>query len=211
MSTRVRVRRPLLWALLASLAVHLAGIVFLALQRPAAKTVTPVAAQNSDAQPITPTVGEVQRLIDHEARFQSRRSRPDQLAELDRRAEALKSIDAGEVQRMAGLIESAMGASPVQRAMEPIASATGAFDADSASLYDITRKTRSDGSVVYEHLLVDAAGRTLRDERPEAQMSPQDFAAFRVFELARENPRLRTLIDLVRRRAEASPSAAPAD
>ncbi len=88
------------------------------------------------------------------------------------------------------------------RALAPVPGASGRFDPDTASLYDMFRRVGPDGQVVYHIVYVDAAGRTLATDRPANELTQDERVAAQVFEMGHQNPNLRILIDSVRRYAE---------
>ena len=102
---------------------------------------------------------------------------------------------------MAQAVESALGVSQPDRAMEPRDDAEGPFDPESASLYDILKREEN-GQTTYERVFVDASGRTLRERVEAEHMTPADLRAVTVFQMARDNPNLRFLVDAVRGFAE---------
>lgn len=155
---------------------------------------------------------ELRRRIDAQAARIAGLTPEQRLSELSRRSGDLAAIDPAGVAAAAGVVESALGVASPRRAMSPaVAPPAGEFDADSASLYDIRRRLDAEGRSIYQYVFVDASGRTLTDTRPEGDLTDEDRRTARVFELARENPNLRVLVEVVRRVAEARlESAAPA-
>jgi hypothetical protein len=154
---------------------------------------------------------EVQRLIDAQTARISRMSPDEQLAELRGRADYVERLPQANVQAAARVVEAVIAGPAPDRQMAPVAGASGEFDPDTASLYDIVKRRDAQGRVVYDQILVDSAGRTLTHTIPESQMSPQDLRTFSIFEMARQNPNLRALVDTVRRVAEQRMPAMPAE
>lgn len=128
-----------------------------------------------------------------------------QMQALEASAGDLQRVSDRSLRNVAGLAERVSGVGDAQRerAYAPREGVEGTFQADSAALHDIVRKTDDDGRTVYQWTLVDAAGRSMTHDVPESQMSESDMRAFRVYEMSRQNPQLRDLVDAVTRIAEA--------
>jgi len=141
------------------------------------------------------------------------------------RAESLKSIDAESVESLASITANAAGASSsdsrawapdprfgdpidtrqLERADDPetlrqFGEAMRRIDTDSVVLHDVRPATDPDtGRTVYEHVYVDKAGRSFLTAIPAGEMTPQQMRLTRVYEMSRENEKLRPLIDAVMR------------
>jgi len=124
----------------------------------------------------------------------------------------VEGVPPEDVASIAAAVERLKGVSG-ERQYAPKEGAKGSFDVDSASLYDIRRLVREDGSVAYVLILVDRAGRQMLHVVEEEDMSEADLTAFRLFEMGRANPSLRRLIDAARKlhAAERERPAPPAD
>ncbi len=134
-------------------------------------------------------------LLRKEMQFTQRLTHQQQEAELHRQADKIgKSVRAEEIPAMKRFIESAAGVGG--RAYEPRPDAQGPFDPNTATLYDIARRVDESGAVDYQITLLDDAGRTLKHAIPESQMPSDMLRAYRVFEMARQKPALRPLVDL---------------
>lgn len=123
-----------------------------------------------------------------------------QMAQLVSESEQLARIPPERMVAMSGFMEAAMGLADVELT-EPDAEAAGAFDATSATLYDIDRRGDEAGSTSYRFTLVDGAGRTLVNTVPAEAMSQESLRLYETFELGRKNPGMRVLIDIVRKMA----------
>jgi hypothetical protein len=154
---------------------------------------------DSSADPLAGPI-DVAEHIDAQDRRVGERSPQAKEAELERRVKDLQAVRPESLQGIQNLIESATGADQDERAYAPVPGAEGAFDPHSALLYDMVKKEDGpEGSVVYVWIMVDKAGRTLEQEVPQSQMSPQDMTAFRIFEMSRGQPMMRRLLDTVRK------------
>lgn len=200
------VRRSLVWALALSLALHvlvLGYMLWIRPNRPASVAPEPVAdAVAAAAEAIQPTIDDIRSRLDAERLYAARRTVEAQFEELGQRTAELSKIDPASLGKLTQTLEAAMGIKPADRAFEPRPDATGVFDFNTASLYDIEKVQTDDGTDAYERILVDAAGRTLRQRVSPDEFTQDDHNAFHVFQMARENPSLRPLVDLVRRYAE---------
>ncbi len=131
------------------------------------------------------------------------------LAELQGKLDQLAKIESSEVTAILDMLSRVPGTpgtpgatSAPNRAFEPVASAEGDFDPDTASLYDIVRRKDDDGKLVFVFTYVDAGGRTLQHEQTPEEMSRDDMIAWQIFEMSRKNQNLRLLVDSVRRMAD---------
>jgi hypothetical protein len=117
---------------------------------------------------------------------------------LTKQLEPLAEIPQRRVERIARAAEKAAGVETDEGAWQPDPDAEGAFDPDTASVHRIERVDGEDGTR-YVWTLVDRAGRTLEHAVPAERMSGPERAAYRIFSLAEENPRLRRLLESARR------------
>jgi hypothetical protein len=109
----------------------------------------------------------------------------------------LNKISPLSIQRAAGVFESLKGVDQ-SRQYAPKPGVAGTFDHNSTALYDIAKATRGP-KTVYQFTVVDRDGRSMVLDVDESAMTPDDLAAFRVYEMARSNPRLRILVDSANR------------
>ncbi len=149
------------------------------------------------------------RLLRDQAAEADRMTDAERLDKLQAQTDWLASRDPGNLQKAAQRVTSFVGAA-TGRKLAPDPHATGDFDGESAALYDIANRTESDGRVVYDWTLVDRAGRSFVTTYDAADMTQQDLVAARVFDMARDNPSLRTLVDTARAIVESKPHAATA-
>lgn len=181
------------------------------------------AAVASKTEPASPDVGSLgssgedlaatdpaafQQMLATQAAEADSLSDQERLARIQSQTAWLDGRDPARVGRMAEQVSRFVaGGRSIQRAMAPHADAEGAFDPESATVYDIVERRESDGRTVYDWTLVDAAGRTLVAVYEADQMTAQDRAAARVFAMAREHPNLRTLVDAARTIVASRPEA----
>jgi hypothetical protein len=132
-------------------------------------------------------------LLQQQIHQASKRSGEENMARLEKKMDDLSKVDPGSADSIASMLEAAGGVDS-QRAWTPRSGAGGAFDPQTAVLHTIRRRETKDG-VFYDWMLVDAAGRSMTYSRPESQMSEQDLRSFRIFEMSRENPTLRRLVE----------------
>lgn len=217
--------RSWLWALLGSATFHVLLLVgmliaasgWLAQRERAARrdsAVSPTGAASSSAptDPPAPEQGTQANLTDADPQAMAgwlaaqaaeadAMDTSERLRRLEAQTQWLAERSADSVARVADKVTSLVGAAP-SRAMAPreeLRDAPGSeFVADTATLYDMVRRTEADGRTVYDWVLVDAQGRSLVVTYEASAMTPQDLAAARVFDLARQNPNLRTLVDAAR-------------
>lgn len=148
----------------------------------------------------------VLRMMRDQAAEADRLDTRERLAKLDQQAAWLGERNAAHVQRIADEL-SGLVAGIADHKLAPDPAATGEFDPDSATLYDIAARNEHDGRTVYDWTLVDREGRSLVTTIDAADMTAQDLAAARVFDLARVNQNLRTLVDAARRIVASRPEA----
>jgi hypothetical protein len=113
-------------------------------------------------------------------------------AELDEHLEALDKMSLEVVDAAASLAERLMGASP--RRVAPSRIATGRFDPDSATIYDVRRRIVR-GREVYEITYVDKAGRTLRGQLPPSACPGNMALLAGLMGRARRDAKFRRLMD----------------
>jgi len=111
---------------------------------------------------------------------------------------SLSNIEAGDVNKIALAVEKFKGV-PSTREYAPREGVEGPFHTNSALLYDVRRFVRESGEVVYLIIMVDKDGRQLVDTVKEEDMTSELLTAYRIFELGRDNPSLRRLIEAARR------------
>ncbi|MBI1335527.1 MAG: hypothetical protein GC164_01040 [Phycisphaera sp.] len=150
-------------------------------------------------EPIQPTDEHIRELLADESRYVAMRSPEAQVAQVERNLDALNKIDGASVRQMAEAIESAMGVQKNGRKYEPDPAATGSFDHETALLYDIAPHTLDDGSPGYRYTLVDKDGRSMTYDTSAGEMTKADLNAARIFDMARQNPQLKPLLDSVRK------------
>jgi hypothetical protein len=135
----------------------------------------------------------------------------ERLERVQAQAAWLASRESGGVQRMADKISRfAGGVGASSRKFTPDPNATGEFEPESATLFDIVRRTESDGRVVYDWTLVDHDGRSMVTTFEAGDMSSGDLAVARVFDMARDNHNLRTLLDAAQSIVASKPDAGSA-
>ncbi len=159
-----------------------------------------VAAAEPEPPPEEPAVDE---LLDERLAEVDQLEPDQQMQELRRQSHLVRQIDPASIDRASAVVERTLNLPDAgQRAWAPDPSATGPFDPDTASIYDVRRTAGEDGGVVYEWVMIDAAGRQLIEQRPADQMTEADLRAARVFEMTQGNERMRALVDVVRRYAD---------
>ena len=122
----------------------------------------------------------------------------EKLNELRERLGELDAIPLGEVEAIAAAVERLRRVDR-ERAYDPREGADGSFHHESGSLYDIVRLVRESGETVYVFILVDRDGRKLLYVVKEEDMTEADWTAFQVFQMGRDSPALRRLIDTARK------------
>jgi len=148
------------------------------------------------AEAQAPTIAEI---IERQERVAAELPAERRLAELRRRLAGLRQIPPDRVDRIARLVErikqvrSDRAYAPRPGRADPLQ-----FDTESACLYDIARRRDGQRNVLV-FTLVDKDGRSLSYTVEEREASAGDLLAWQVFELARDNPRLRRLVDSARR------------
>ena len=152
--------------------------------------------------PVDGTAGmdedQLKALADEQQRRIEQMSAEEQDAELRNRMGQLNRMDEKDVNAALGVVESMMGIpSDVDHKMRPDASATGEFDAGSMVLHDVVKRRSDSGAVVYDYVWVDKAGRTMTQERASAELDPDEKRMAGIYEMARENPLMRPLLDSV--------------
>ena len=135
-----------------------------------------------------------EKLLERENRRVAKMSDAEKMRRLDDLSDGkLRGVRKSSLKEITARLERAKGVDR-SRWYTPNPDATGRYDADTTVLYDIARRTR-DGKEIYVYTFVDAAGRTLKTERPAARMTPSDLRSFRVFEMARKSPGMRRLVN----------------
>jgi hypothetical protein len=147
--------------------------------------------KNPQTQPIS--VKETRQAIDAKMKDVADKSPGEQEEELNERLKDLAVMPKKNADEAATFVENVKGVDR-SRAYEPRPGVKGRFDADSTVLYDIVKRTKKNGETVYVHIMVDRDGRSLEAEIPEKQMTSADLRSFRMFEMARRNPKLRRMI-----------------
>ena len=187
------------WSVVSSLVLHavvIGGSLYLSFAPP-----------SPDLRPLSklpPYAGQVladnRRIAAAMTPAQKRQAIEQQLPALSR----IKTSDVKEIARLVEAAETATTGSPA-RATEPRPGVGGEFDSDSASLFDIKRKpmTKAGAPVLFEWVLIDKAGRTLKYDQRESEMTDDDRNLARICEMARQNPNLGVLFDSARRIAGA--------
>ena len=152
-------------------------------QRPA-----PTAAGADDETP------DPEKLFERENRRVAKMSDAEKMRRLDDLSDGkLRGVRKSSLKEITSRLERAKGVDR-SRWYTPNPDATGRYDANTTVLYDIARRTR-DGKEIYVYTFVDAAGRTLKTDRPAARMTASDLRSFRVFEMARKSPGMRRLLE----------------
>jgi len=141
-----------------------------------------------------------------EARFEAAQGVADDIDEatatqmMQQQAERLNRVVRPEsVDAVARTLEQATGVDNPGRAFAPVEGVEGEFRHDTAVLYDIQQVQDADGRTVYRWTLVDADGRSLTNDVTPEHMTVHDMIAFRAFQMSRDNPALRRLMDSVRK------------
>ncbi|MBN1555880.1 MAG: hypothetical protein JXA11_14145 [Phycisphaerae bacterium] len=184
------------WPWVVSILLHvalLAGIGLWALDRYEKEGDAAKGGGGSGSAVQEPTAADVKRDMEYHNQRVAKLSGEEKLRELQERLDDLDAVSFRNVKGAAGFVESVAGVKR-DRWYRPNPSATGTFQSDSATLYDITQRVK-DGKTIYEYTLVDAEGRTVKADIPARQMTPDQLRAFTVFEISRRNPKLRYLID----------------
>ena len=195
-------RRIWFWGLSISLVLHLGLAAFL-LTRPVSSPPSEIGTGVRAPSTAAPTLaearspGRVRTLVDEAVRQARRLDHVDKMDKLRRQAKKVEKIAAGSVDRMASLVESAIGVDD-QSAPGPDPQVPGRFEPGEATVYDITRKA-DNGRIRYEWIYVDNAGRQLTTTMNADAMTAQDLRLFEIFEMGRSNPALRRLIDVARK------------
>jgi hypothetical protein len=154
-----------------------------------------LAPSSPDSAPLKALPANAPRLLDDQFRAASTMSPKQKERAIEENLPALNAMKASEVKAMATLIENASTGGKAARAIEPKADANGEFDADSATIHDIRKITTKAGETVYEWVFMDRTGLTLRTIKTSGEMSESDRSAAKAFELTRESPNLRILLD----------------
>lgn len=146
--------------------------------------------QGLQAMPLL-SANALQELIQQEFQDRFRQSRHESVAReserLEELAARLQSVSSATgVQEMTGAILDSLGAAP-RPAVAPVVDSPAAFDHQTAQINDVMKSRTDEGTVRYEAVLIDGAGRALRIELEP----PEGEQLFRIFETMRQFPLLR--------------------
>ncbi|MAE65947.1 MAG: hypothetical protein CMJ18_16875 [Phycisphaeraceae bacterium] len=154
----------------------------------------------SNGDPVEVRPHEIVTLVGREQKRVDELSREEQEEDLSSKIERLGAIATQEVDRVATMVEGVLGVADRTLA-SPNPDAKGTFDSDSATIHDIRRVETDDGPI-YRWTFVDAEGRTIESLRRESEMMSEDLLLCRTFDMARSNPGLRRVLDVVLKVAE---------
>lgn len=153
-------------------------------------------------EPVTTSPDQVRQMLEQRLDQVHNMSSDEQLEKLHVLEAPLSNMPTEHLESAASFAERSLGVdeSIRQRRFEPDPKAEGRFDTNTAILYDIETITDPQtGEISYRFVYLDASGRTLEDIRLDAQASPADRRAARVYDMARDNPQMRALIQTVNR------------
>jgi hypothetical protein len=194
-------KKTLRWNFFLSLLIHLIIIAGLASvtvhvykNHSATNAAVAGGGGQADAQQPAPKIDQqaVTKNLEKEDARVAAMSDEDKMAELQKKAGQLSNMDSRAVDAVAATVETVKGADK-SRAYEPQKNATGKFDPNTATLYDITKENRNDDSI-FVYTLVDAEGRTMTAERKLEEMSADDMRAYQLFNMSRNNKNMARLL-----------------